>query len=93
MNKINGCFVKIIFSNPESNYHVLSFKIEPNQELQKEKLNINKNSQYITVIVDEEFELHVCYEVELELKNSKYGQTFYLKNKDIVFNNSNKKCN
>lgn len=90
MNKINGCFVKIIFSNPKSNYHVLSFKIEPNQELQKEKLNINKNSQYITVIVDEEFELHVCYEVELELKNSKYGQSFYLKNKDIVFNNSNK---
>ena len=91
MNKICGKFLRIVYSNPESNFFVFSFKIDPNQDEQKNQLEISPKSNWITIIdyKGADVELKVGYEVELEIKDSpKYGLTYICKNHQLIYKNS-----
>ena len=91
MNKICGKFLRIVYSNPESNFFVFSFKIDPNQDEQKNQLEISAKSNWITIIdyKGADIELKVGYEVELEIKDSpKYGLTYVCKSHQLIYKNS-----
>ena len=91
MNKICGKFLRIVYSNPESNFFVFSFKIDPNQDEQKNQLEISTKSNWITIIdyKGADIELKVGYEVELEIKDSpKYGLTYVCKSHQLIYKNS-----
>ena len=91
MNKICGKFLRIVYSNPESNFFVFSFKIDPNQDEQKNQLEISDKSNWITIIdyKGADIELKVGYEVELEIKDSpKYGLTYVCKSHQLIYKNS-----
>ena len=91
MNKICGKFLKIVYSNPASNFYVFSFKLDPHQEEQKNQLEISPKVNWITVIDNDgaNVELKVGYEVQLEIKNSpKYGLTYICKQKQLIYKNS-----
>ncbi|MBR2849004.1 MAG: AAA family ATPase [Mycoplasmataceae bacterium] len=88
--KIKGRFRKIIYSN-KSNFHVLSFKIFPNQVEQKNDLQISENLNSINVISRTlDLDLTLDYEIELNVEiknNSKYKISYYLVNKEIFVSN------
>ncbi|MBR3259156.1 MAG: AAA family ATPase [Mycoplasmataceae bacterium] len=88
--KIKGRFRKIIYSN-KSNFHVLSFKIFPNQVEQKNNLQISENLNSINVISRTlDLDLTLDYEIELNVEiknNSKYKISYYLVNKEIFVSN------
>ena len=88
--KIKGRFRKIIYSN-KSNFHVLSFKIFPNQVEQKNYLQISENLNSINVISRTlDLDLTLDYEIELNVEiknNSKYKISYYLFNKEIFVSN------
>ena len=88
--KIKGRFRKIIYSN-KSNFHVLSFKIFPNQVEQKNYLQISENLNSINVISRTlDLDLTLDYEIELNVEiknNSKYKISYYLVNKEIFVSN------
>ena len=91
MNKICGKFLRIVYSQPGSNFFVFSFKIDPNQDEQKNQLEISPKSNWITIIdyKGTDVELKVGYEVELEIKDSpKYGLTYVCKNHQLIYKNS-----
>ena len=91
MNKICGKFLRIVYSQPGSNFFVFSFKIDPNQDEQKNQLEISPKSNWITIIdyKGADVELKVGYEVELEIKDSpKYGLTYVCKNHQLIYKNS-----
>ena len=83
--KIKGRFRKIIYSN-KNNFHVLSFKIFPNQVEQKNNLQISENLNSINVISRTlDLDLTLDYEIELNVEiknNSKYKISYYLVNKE-----------
>ncbi|MBR3348360.1 MAG: AAA family ATPase [Mycoplasmataceae bacterium] len=88
--KIKGRFRKIIYSN-KNNFHVLSFKIFPNQVEQKNNLQISENLNSINVISRTlDLDLTLDYEIELNVEiknNSKYKISYYLVNKEIFVSN------
>lgn len=88
--KIKGRFRKIIYSN-KSNFHVLSFKIFPNQVEQKNNLQISENLNSINVISRTlDLDLTLDYEIELNVEiknNSKYKISYHLVNKEIFVSN------
>ena len=88
--KIKGRFRKIIYSN-KNNFHVLSFKIFPNQVEQKNDLQISENLNSINVISRTlDLDLTLDYEIELNVEiknNSKYKISYYLVNKEIFVSN------
>lgn len=88
--KVKGRFRKIIYSN-KNNFHVLSFKIFPNQVEQKNDLQISENLNSINVISRTlDLDLTLDYEIELNVEiknNSKYKISYYLVNKEIFVSN------
>lgn len=89
MEIIQGKFTKIIYSSPESNFFVVDFKIEKNQDDVKAKLNIKESSNSVVVILhDQDFELKILYEIQVEKQISKkYGFSYIVLNKIIVWSN------
>ena len=79
-----GKFKKIIYSS--QGFYVVNFKLDSNQNEQKNLLNISENLNSINVILkDKDFDFKVTYEIMIEVKESrKYGQSFYVTNKTIV---------
>ena len=90
MGKIVGKFTKIIFSNPATNFYVLTFKLEAQQQEAKANLQIGQKTNWITVIeTKNDFQLGITYELDLLIKESaKYGLSYVVANKTIIYKNS-----
>lgn len=87
MYKLIGKFSKIIWRNNTNDMIVVNFKINNNQEKNKELLNINKSDNYVKLILDnDDFDLKINYEVEIEPKKSlKYGTSYFVKSKIVIY--------
>ncbi len=86
--KIKGSFKKIIYS--KDNFHVVSFKLLPQQNEEREKLLIGKKN-YINVIVNNDnIDKTLDYEIAVKLKineNSKYRESYFVDSFSVIIPN------
>lgn len=83
--KIKGNFKKIIYS--KNNFHVVAFKLFPQQNDEREQLLIGRKNYINVIISNDDVDMTLDYEISVKIKineNSKYRESYFVDSYSVI---------